>query len=421
MGKKWRLFVLSIAFVWGTAACAGGTQTPSSAPAQQAAGTQEKNEEGAGAGSGVIKIGAVLPMTGPAAVFGQKFQEAYAMALEEINANGGVKGKKLDVVIEDSQEQPQLGTTATEKLANDPEILVLTGGRSSGVTLAMAKVANDNRIPYLIEHGSSDTATRSGWDYVFRLNPTSGMYTEALRNYLDEVVQPQKVAWLQVDNAFGDAVYEFGLKDYFAPRDFEVLHEKYSADALDLKAVMTKVRHFAPDVVIMTSGTDNEAVQIMKAAKEAGVTPKAFIGTGAGHSIQGFWDQDSSLAQYVMTSGPWHGDKKQEAWQRFAKKFEETYGHAPGEHEVEGYVAIYVLADALERAVSLEREAVKEALAATDLQTIFGRVKFEDFDGYRNQNRPVTELSQWIDGQLVTVYPDELAVREPVYPFPGWD
>src|SRR5690606_28201287 len=95
----------------------------------------------AAAADDVIKIGAVLPMTGNAAVFGEKFQQAYTMAVDEINAAGGVNGKKLQLVIEDSQEKPQIGKTATEKLVSDKAILVLTGGRSSGVTLVEAQVA----------------------------------------------------------------------------------------------------------------------------------------------------------------------------------------------------------------------------------------------------------------------------------------
>lgn len=79
------------------------------------AGSGSKSKTAAPSGD-TIKIGAILPMTGPAAVFGKKFQEAYTMAIEEINAQGGVKGKKLELLIEDSQEQPQLGTTAAEKL-----------------------------------------------------------------------------------------------------------------------------------------------------------------------------------------------------------------------------------------------------------------------------------------------------------------
>lgn len=367
----------------------------------------------------VIKIGAVLPMTGNSAVFGEKFQQAYTMALDEINAAGGVKGKKIQLVIEDSQERPQVGKTATEKLVSDKGVLVLTGGRSSGVTLVEAQVAEENEIPYLIDHGSSDLATRSGYKYVFRMNPTSGMYPTALKAYFDEN-PPKNVVHINVDNAFGEALYEYGLKDYIKKAGIDYTAIKYKAGELDLKPIMVRANNADPQVVIMTAGDDNDATQLIKAAKEAGLSPEMFVGTGAGHSIQGFAEQAGALAETVLTAGPWHGDRSQDAFQAFHKGFIEKYGHEPGEHEVEGYAAMYVLADALERAANLDRESVRDALVQTDLNTIFGPIKFESFDGYENQNRAITDLSQWIDGKMHTVYPKDVAQRE-IEKFKGWD
>lgn len=365
-----------------------------------------------------LNIGAVLPMTGNAAVFGKKFQEAYSMAVDEINAAGGVKGKKLKLIIEDSQEKPQIGKTATEKLISDPSILVLTGGRSSGVTLVEAQVAEENKVPYLIEHGSSDLATQSGYKYVYRLNPTAGMYPNTLREYFDDN-KPSSVVHINVDNAFGEAVYEYGLKDYMKKTGINYQVIKYAAGQLDLKPIMIKAKGYNPQVVIMTAGDDNDATQLIKAAKEADLSPELFVGTGAGHSIQGFADQAGALAETVLTAGPWHGDKKQENYKNFFANFSKAYGHAPGEHEIEGYTSIYVLADALKRAEKLDRESVRAALDTTDIDTIFGRIKFEDFDGYTNQNRAITDLSQWIGGTMKTVYPKDAAEQELVK-FKGW-
>lgn len=418
------VLMLVLASSFFLVACSSSQQ--SSGSEQQSGGSQGESQTDGNTSNAssdaeqVFKIGAVLPMTGVAAVFGEKFEHAYTMAVEEINEKGGVNGTKLELVIQDSQERPEVGTTVAERLINDPEIGILTGGRSSGVTFAVARVANQYQMPYLIDHGSTDLATQSGWEYVYRFNPTAGMYSEALRDYLANETETQKVAYIQVDNAFGDAIYEFGLKAFFENEGYEVLHEKYDANALDLRLIMNKVKSFNPDAVIMTSGTDNEAAQLARAAAEADVNPKVFAGTGAGHSIMGFYDQAGNLAEYVLSTGPWHGDKSQEEWHSFSNNYKERYGHAPGEHEVEGYVSIYIIADALERAEGTDRESIKQALAETDLNTIFGPVKFEAFDEYTNQNRGITELTQWIEGELVPVYPFELADEELVYPFPSW-
>lgn len=403
---------LSGAAILGMVLTGCGGSKDSANPASQ----QQKND--APQLNGVVKVGSVLPMTGPSAVFGDKFKEAYSLAVDEINAKGGIKGKKLEVVIEDSQENPQKGKAATEKLISNKEILVLTGGRSSGVTLVEAQTATENKMPYLIEHGSSDAATQPGSPYVYRMNPTSGMYTSALRAYFKEN-PPKSITYINVDNAFGEAVYEYGLKKYFDESKVPVNIVKYKAGELDFKPIMEKVKGFNSEVVIMTAGDDNDATQIIKAAKESNVQPKMFVGTGAGHSIIGFAKQSGELANGVLTAGPWHGNKKDPKFQEFKKNFTAKFGHEPGEHEVEGYADIYVLADALSRAQSLDREAVKEALSKTDLDTVFGKVKFENFDGYVNQNKGVSDLSQWKDGKLMTVYPKDQAEMELV-PFKGW-
>src|SRR5690606_29151140 len=265
----------------------------------------------ASAADDVIKIGAVLPMTGNAAVFGEKFQHAYTMAVKEINEAGGVNGKKLELVIEDSQEKPQIGKTATEKLVSDKNILVLTGGRSSGVTLVEAQVAEENKVPYLIDHGSSDLATRSGYEYVFRMNPTAGMYTNALKAYFDEN-KPSAVVHINVDNAYGEAIYEYGLKGYMKDAGIDYRVIKYAAGQLDLKPIVMQAKSADPHVVIMTAGDDNDATPLMKAPQEAGRPPEMFVGTAAGHSIMGFANRAGPLAETVLTAGPWHGDRSQE-------------------------------------------------------------------------------------------------------------
>lgn len=379
----------------------------------------DSESEGSSDGD-TMKIGAVLPMTGDSSVFGEKFKAAYTIAVDEINENGGIDGKELEIVIEDSQEKPQVGKTAAEKLVNDEDILVLTGGRSSGVTLTEAQVAEDSNIPFLIDHGSSDLATMKDYEYVFRLNPTAGMYTTALREYFEDH-PPSSIAHIIPDDAFGEAVYDYGMKEYVdSAGDLEYEKFKFDSGELDFKPIMKKVKDMDPQMVMMTAANDNDATQIIKAAQESDLNPEMFIGTGGGHSINGFYEQAGELTETVLTAGPWHGDKEDDQWQAFHDKFTEAQGHEPGEHEVEGYSAIYILADAMERAETLDREGIFEALHETDMDTIFGEVKFEDFDGYKNQNRGMTDVAQWIDGDLQTVYPEEHAESELV-PFEGWE
>jgi hypothetical protein len=106
-----------------------------------------------------LKIGAPQPMTGPDAPFGAKFKKAYDLAVAEINAAGGVKGKKLEVIIEDHQAKNPLAATVAEKLINQAKVLILTGGRASGQAVEIASVAQRLKTPYLVDHPSADIVT----------------------------------------------------------------------------------------------------------------------------------------------------------------------------------------------------------------------------------------------------------------------
>jgi len=153
-----------------------------------------------------------------------------------------------------------------------------------------------------------------------------------------------------------------------------------------------------------------------------GLTAKFVSGTGAGHSMQDVYEKSGRATEKVFTSGPWHGEIKDPNWKKWRGAWEKKYKYLPGEHEVEGYVAVQVLAEALKGvkpsdSITKQREQLKASLKALNMKTIFGTVKFDNFEGYTNQNKAqkMTALAQWIDGRLLQVYPKEAAEREPIY------
>lgn len=118
-----------------------------------------------------IKVGIVLPLTGDQAKFGEIEKQSFDLALEEINAAGGIKGKKLEFLIEDDTGRPEVGRSVAEKLITKDQVVMLGGGYASSTTYAVAGVAQQNRLPFLINTGSADDITEKKWDYIFRLNP----------------------------------------------------------------------------------------------------------------------------------------------------------------------------------------------------------------------------------------------------------
>lgn len=369
-----------------------------------------------------FKIGSPLPLTGAGAAFGEKFKKAYQMAIDEINKSGGINGKKLELFIEDTQAKPTLAVTASKKLLDNDKVVALVGGWSSGVALAVAPFANENKIPYLLEHPALDDITRKGYNYVFRLQPTTGMYSAALENFLLEVVYAKekrrlKTAYLYVDNAFGQGVAKYGILNFMeANKDkFDlVMKEAYDEKALDYKPIISKLKSLNPDIIILTSYL-TDGILLAKQFKELGVKTKVISGTGAGHSMQDIYEKSGGAVEGYFTSGPWHGNINDPKWKEWRKKWESKYGYIPGEHEIEGYVAIYVLAEALKSVkandIETQRQQLRDALSKIDINTIFGRVKFENFNGYTNQNKAhaLTSLSQWQNGKLLQVWPKEIA------------
>jgi branched-chain amino acid transport system substrate-binding protein len=166
------------------------------------------------AGAQTLKIGAPQPMTGPDAPFGDKFKKAYAIAIEEINAAGGVNGRMLEVVIEDHQAKNALAATIAEKLITQEKVLVLTGGRASGQAMEVASVAQRLKTPYLVDHPSADMITTKGFEWVFRNNPTGSIYPSAFNSFITEYANamPKSAAVVYDNTLFGKTIATAAMK-----------------------------------------------------------------------------------------------------------------------------------------------------------------------------------------------------------------
>ena len=387
-----------------------------------------------GAGSAAaqtLKIGAPQPMTGSDAPFGDKFKKAYSLAVEEINAKGGVNGKKIEVVLEDHQAKNALAATVAEKLITQEKVLILTGGRASGQAVEIASVAQRLKTPYLVDHPSADIITAKGFEWVFRNNPTGSIYPQAFNRFITEVTgaMPKSAAVIYDNTVFGKTIANSAMTFLKSKGVPIVADEAYPVNTLDFKPLMTKVKGTNPDYFLMVAVSTTDAILLTRHAKEIGIKPRAFVGFGGGFGVADFAGQLGPLAQNVFSSAAWSGNPNDAEAKAFYDRFYKKYGIYPKEHEVEGYAAIYIIADALKRAkltgnLEKDREAVRLALLATDMKTVFGKVKFANYkgplgDAYTNQNMYSPEhsvMAQWKDGKLLNVWPKDNA--EIGYTFP---
>jgi branched-chain amino acid transport system substrate-binding protein len=353
------------------------------------------------------------------------------MAVEEINAAGGVNGKKLEVVIEDHQAKNALAATVTEKLITQAQVLVITGGRASGQAVEIASVCQRLKTPYLVDHPSADIITSKGFEWVFRNNPTGSIYPQAFNRFITEVegAMPKSAAVIYDNTVFGKTIANSAMQFLKSKGVPIVADEAYPLNTLDFKPLMTKVKATNPDYFLMVAVSTTDAILLTRHAKEIGIRPRAFVGFGGGFGVIDFPKQLGPLAQNVFSSAAWSGNPNDPEVKAFYEKFNKRFGFHPKEHEVEGYASIYIIADALKRAkltgnLAKDRDAVRQALLATDMKTVFGKVKFGNYKGplgdeYTNQNVNSPEhsvLAQWKDGKLLNVWPKDNA--ETAYVFP---
>jgi branched-chain amino acid transport system substrate-binding protein len=380
-----------------------------------------------------IKIGAPQPMTGPDAPFGDKFKKAYGMAIEEINAAGGVNGRKLEIVIEDHQAKNQLAATVAEKLITQEKVLVMTGGRASGQAMEIASVSQRLKTPYLVDHPSADMITTKGFEWVFRNNPTGSIYPAAFQDFITNYpgAMPKSAAVVYDNTLFGKTIGGAAIKILKAKGVNVVADEAYPVNSLDFKPIMTKVKGTNPDYVLLVAVATTDAILLTRHAKEMGLTPRAFVGFGGGFGVADFATQLGPLAENVFSSAAWSGNPNDPKTKAFYDKFHAKYGIWPHEHEVEAYSAIYILADALKRAkltgnLDADRDAIRKALLSTDMVTVFGKVKFGNWTGptgdpFTNQNVYSPEhsvMAQWKGGQLLNVWPKAFAEAALTFPEP---
>jgi len=368
-----------------------------------------------------IKVGVLLPLTGSQAKFGEIEKRSYEMAAEEINAKGGVRGMKIELLFEDDTGKPDVGRSGVEKLISREKVPVITGGYSSSVTAAAAPVAQQSKVPFVICTGSADDITEKGYDYVFRINPPASEYPKSVETFLKEVaVDVKTVALLYENSAFGQSSSKSFEEDAKRLGLNILVKEGYQAGAIDFKPILTKVKAVNPDMIYMVSYV-MDASLLMRQSKELRITPKMFVGGGAGFTLPEFAKSAGDAADGVFSATLWVETLPFPGAKEYFDKYKKKYGDDTEYHGAEAYAAMYVVADALKRAKSITPKDVRDALVATDMKTAFGPVKFVSYGKKTQQNKLDTYMVQWQKGELEAVWPKSVATKKYIYPTPPWD
>ncbi|MGA2514990.1 MAG: ABC transporter substrate-binding protein [Thermodesulfobacteriota bacterium] len=366
-----------------------------------------------------VKFAIPLPLTGTNAKFGEIEKRSYEIAMEEINAKGGVKGKKIVLVFEDSQGKPEVARSIAEKLIDVKKQPVIFGEYSSSCSKAIAAVAEERKTPYLVVTGATDDITQQNYKYVFRLNPTNAYYASGLISFFKEVVKPMSIAILYESSDFGTSGAEDMVKQAEKFPMKVLTKEQYEKGAVDFKPILSKVKSEKPDVIYMVSYV-MDASLLMRQIKELRIDAKLYAGGAAGFAIPEFIQSAKEAAEYVVTATLWSPQVVYPGAKEFAEKYKKLYQDYPSYHGAEAYSALYIIKDVLTRAKSWTPDGIRVAMKGTNMVTAFGPIRFEDKAGYTNQNFMDTLVLQVINGQFETIWPQKYATKKYVYPIPRW-
>ncbi len=365
------------------------------------------------AGAAPIKLGVINSMTGPEAPIGENLTNGIKLAEEDLKA----KGIDVQLVWEDDTGKPQVGISAVEKLATRDNVAGIVGAYTSAVTNAVAKKAEQNKLPLVNPVASKEEITRQGYKWVFRVSATTNDYAAILLDMALELGKSKSIAILGENTDFGVSASK-SAHAYADKKGLKVVFEEaYSKGSPDYRSTLVKVKSANPDLVFMVSYVA-DAILLMRQSREIGVSPQAFLGAGAGFATVAF-AAEKDISSGVFSSTQWTPQVKWPGAKEWGDRYAKRFGKEPTYHAANAYAAMVVMGQAAAQAKG-DRGKTREVLDGGSWETIFGTVKFQDFDGYSNQNRHQMLVEQIQNGKHMTVWPPSLAAGKPIWPFPGW-
>ncbi|HSB08452.1 MAG TPA: ABC transporter substrate-binding protein [Blastocatellia bacterium] len=362
----------------------------------------------------VIRVGVITSLTGPEARFGQAQKYGYEMALDEINGSG-VLGKKLELIYQDDTSKPEVASLTVEKLSDRDDIVALMGAYSSSATFPAAAVANRYQIPMLCPSAITDEITRQGYEWVFRVCAASSDYGRALVDFLSKVADAHRLAVVYENTQFGSSVARAALEQ--APRaGIEIVaYEAYDQGGTDFTPLLTRVKSEEPDAVLFVSYLA-DATLLMRQSKEIDLNPKVFTAGGAGFSLPDFLKGAGDTAEFTISVTQWTPDATWTGSREWADAFRARWNYEPSYHSVQAYMSLKILADAIQRAGSTMRTAVRDAIRTSSMDSIFGPIHFNSV----GQNEHPVAITQVLGGKFVTTWPPSVAIKPPYLPTPQW-
>jgi branched-chain amino acid transport system substrate-binding protein len=385
----------------------------------------------------ILKIGVLLPFSGPLAYEGNENFKGYEVARVEQNEKGGLLGKEIEFVKGDAVD-PKAAVSEAERLISVEKVNVIIGTFSSPRCYAASTVAEKNKVLYWETGAVGDDMMTRGYKYLFRVCADGSTLSRAITRFA-VVVAPQtlkiptkdfKVAIIGENSLYGTTMNK-RVKEIVEEEKAQIVaYELYDSNTKDLSSLIMRLKTKSPDALIATCYV-NDAILLSRQSKQLNFNVKVFAGTGVGHNQKALADAIGDDINGIMVSG-WPGltinRKYAKGFENFTKLYEKVWKDTLGSYPFGNYAGAWMLFDVIKRAQSLDSEALRKAAEMTDIpdgQSPIGYgVKFAPPQAPNaGQNlRAHWFVEQWKDRKLHTIWPMDAKEEgyELILPYPTW-
>jgi branched-chain amino acid transport system substrate-binding protein len=371
-----------------------------------------------------IVLGSAISQTGKYAREGKFYVDAYTLTVDAINKAGGVKvgGKPYKLVLKlyDDQSDPNLSVRLFTKLVTSDKVNLLLGPYSSGITIPASAVAEKYEVPMVQGGGASGKIFDRGYKYIFGTLPKAEFYFQAAIEAAAKLTPRVQTAALLYSNEAFDRSVADGARQWLKDQKIDkVYDEEYQPATQDFTSVLAVIKSRNPDLILV-AGHEEGALNFIRQSQAADVNPKMAVFT-VGPPTADFRKTLGKAAEYAYGITPWLPDMEIggeifKTARDFDKQFQDRFGYQADYHVASGAADVLVFKFAIEKAGSLDPKKVRDALAAIDAETMYGRIKFEP-TGQIAMGQVVIQI---LDGKVVPVYVAGKFVGKAVYPTPPW-
>jgi branched-chain amino acid transport system substrate-binding protein len=368
-----------------------------------------------------LRMGVLLPLTGVNSPDGTRVLQGHQLAAKHINEAGGIKaanGAKIELVVADTQSQPEIARAEAERLISRERVQVLTGAWTTGATQPALQLAERNKIPFIIPNAFVDMLTEQGFKYAFRITSKSSYITRDVMNFSqylrDKGAQVSRVGIIFEDNAYGQSVYDVA-KGGFAERGFElVASPSFKGGAADLNTQVAQLKAANAQLVVLGCFAADAAV-ILKTMAAQNYRP-VILGLSAGY-MHPLVLQLGELSERTFGITDWMPDIKNEASAKFVAAYEAEYKEKPINAIALAYLTVYVAAYGAEAAGSISATKIRDGIAQLNVKDgpagmLPGGIRFDETG--QNQTRNIG--AENLGGQFTTIWPEEVALKPLLLP-----